>query len=172
MIPESSLFLLGKINKTHGLAGELSFTLISDIPFVDDLPCLMVDIDGIPVPFFVEEMRFSTDTTGFLKFEDIDNADDARPLAGLPLFIEKKYLNEEDIPQNDSEFYKGFRLTDEAGNNIGVVKYIETSTDNHLFVIENAGKQILIPVSDDYIINIDDKNKVICMQLPEGLLEL
>lgn len=172
MILENSLFPLGKINKVHGLAGELSFTLNSDIPFADDLPCLMVEVDGIPVPFFVEEMRFSTDTTGFLKFEDVNNTEEARQLTGLPLFIEKKYLSENDIPQNDFEFYKNFKIVDEVEGVIGVVKYIETSTENHLFVVDNAGKEILIPVSEDYIINIDEENRLIYMQLPEGLLEI
>ncbi len=172
MISESSLFPLGKINKAHGLSGEVSFTLNSDLLFDEELPCLFVVVDGIPVPFFLEEMRFSTDTSGFLKFEDVDNAEQARTLAGLPLFIEKKYLNEEDIQQNDIEFYKGFKLVDEAGNTIGNVKYIETSTENHLFVVENAEKEILIPVSEDYILDIDEVNRMIYMQLPEGLLEL
>jgi len=172
MINENSLFLLGKINKVHGLSGEVSFTLNSDISFDEELPCLFVEIDGIPVPFFIEELRFSTDTTGFLKFEDIEKTEEARLFTGLPLYIEKIYLNEEIIAQNDFEFYEGFTLVDEKNGSIGVVKFIDTSTENHLFVVGDADNELLIPVSEDYILNIDDENRTIYLRLPEGLLEL
>jgi len=172
MINQNSLFLLGKINKVHGLSGEVSFTLNSDISFDEELPCLFVEVDGIPVPFFIEEMRFSTDTTGFLKFEDIEKTEDARILNGLPLFIEKKYLAEEPVAQNDFEFYEGFTLVDEKNGNIGIVKFIDTSTENHLFVVGDDDNEILIPVSEDYILSIDEANRTIYLHLPEGLLEL
>ncbi len=172
MINDNSLFLLGKINKVHGLSGEVSFTLNSDISFDEELPCLFVEIDGISVPFFIEEMRFSTDTTGFIKFEDVEKNEEARLLNGLPLFIEKKYLNEEFVAQNDFEFYDGFMLVDEKNGNIGIVKFIDTSTENHLFVVGDDDNEILIPVSEDYILKIDEDNRTIYLRLPEGLLEL
>ncbi len=172
MINENSLFLLGKINKVHGLSGEVSFTLNSDISFNEELPCLFVEIDGIPVPFFIEEMRFNTDTTGFLKFEDVKKTEEARLFTGLPLFIEKKYLDEEPVSQNDFEFYEGFTLVDEKNGNIGIVKFIDTSTENHLFVVGDDDNEKLIPVSEDYVLNIDEVNRTIYLRLPEGLLEL
>ncbi len=172
MIPQNNLYPLGKISKVHGLSGEISFTLNSVIVFDEELQYLFVEIDGIPVPFFVEEMRFSTDTTGFLKFEDVDRAEEARFLTGLPLFIEKKYLIDDSVVQNDEGYYEGFLIVDEFAGNIGIVKYIDTTTDNHLFVLESDGNEILIPVSEEYIQNIDNDKRMIYMRLPEGLLEL
>ena len=43
---------------------------------------------------------------------------------------------------------------------------------NALFVIPTDNDELLIPVGDDYITEIDHEKKIIYMNLPEGLLEI
>ncbi len=172
MITQDQLFLIGKINKPHGVYGEVTFTLQNNTSFDEDTPCLFVEIDGIHVPFFIEEMEFSTDTTGFLKFEDIETANDASLFTSLPLYIERKYIHDEDIETDDANYFIGFKLMDNKNHEIGLIQFIDTTTENHLFVIDKDGEEILIPVSEEYITDLDHDNKIIYMELPEGLLSL
>ena len=80
MIEPREVIKIGKVTKTHGVSGELSCTFINDIFGEDDAPYLVADIDGIFVPFFIEEYRFKSDVTALIKFEDIDDTDSAKLL--------------------------------------------------------------------------------------------
>ena len=49
---------------------------------------------------------------------------------------------------------------------------MDDSTENALFVVENEGKTVYIPISEDFITEIDEQGKTIEMDLPEGILDL
>ena len=72
------------------------------------------------------------------------------------------------------DYYIGYNILDVSGKKIGEITAIDDSTENILFCIEsaNSGEEILIPLSDDFIEEINDNNKTITMNLPEGLLDL
>ena len=55
---------------------------------------------------------------------------------------------------------------------IGVIEYINDQTSQHLFVVNKNGKEILIPINDDFILNLDRTNKIINLKLPDGLLKI
>ena len=55
---------------------------------------------------------------------------------------------------------------------VGEVAYINDQALQHLFVIKSNGKEILIPINDDFIIDLDRKNKIINLKIPEGLLKI
>ena len=79
MIRRDEVYKIGILNKPHGVRGELLFTFTDDIfdrVEADYIVCLM---DGILVPFYIEEYRFRTDTTALIKLEDVDTAEQARP---------------------------------------------------------------------------------------------
>jgi len=172
MISLSEVVPIGQILKTHGIEGELSFQLNSEEFDFEDIPFLIFEMDGILVPFFLEEWRFKTEDSGFLKLEDVNNETKARKFSGLTIYLQKKFF---DIPETEifgNHFFIGFQVFDKDGKLIGTIKDIDESTENVLFIIHNGEKEILIPVSEDYILHIDEKQKSIHMDLPEGLLEL
>ncbi|KAA6309227.1 Ribosome maturation factor RimM, partial [termite gut metagenome] len=55
---------------------------------------------------------------------------------------------------------------------LGKITDIDTSTINTLFVVENEKGELLIPVCEEFIIEIDYENKRIRMNLPDGLVNL
>ncbi len=175
MIDRKDLFQIGKIQKPHGLQGMLAFSFSTDVFEEADAPCLICEVDGIFVPFFVEELRFKNEETALVKFEGIDNDKSAKILLKCPLYIERKYLPQ-DLSGADVEgaaYYEGFQIIDECGSPIGEIVQIDDSTENYLFLVENEdGEEFYIPAVDDYIIAIDDDKRVIQMELPEGLLTM
>ena len=70
MIERDELIKIGRFNKPHGVKGELSFTFTDDVFDRTDCPYIVCEIDGIFVPFFIEEYRFKSDTTGEKDFEE------------------------------------------------------------------------------------------------------
>ncbi|MBR4119863.1 MAG: 16S rRNA processing protein RimM [Bacteroidales bacterium] len=171
MIKPQEVIKIGKVTKTHGVSGELSCTFINDIFGEDDAPYLVADIDGIFVPFFIEEYRFKSDVTALIKFEDIDDTDSARLLLGRELFFPVKYITESE-PLNYGEGILGYKIYS-TGKLVGIIEGVDDSTQNILFSVKTeSGEELLIPAVDDFVENIDDEKKEIQMNLPEGLLDI
>ena len=66
----------------------------------------------------------------------------------------------------------GFSAIDQFHTNIGTIKSVNDSGPQPLFVIDADGTEILIPVHDNFIKNLDRKEKKIHLNLPEGLLDI
>jgi len=66
----------------------------------------------------------------------------------------------------------GFSITDNSLGDLGKITEIEDSTQNVLFIVNNKKDELLVPVSDYLITDIDEENKIIYMDLPEGLVNM
>ena len=78
MIRREDVYKIGAIGKAHGVKGEVTVFVDDDIFDRTDSEYLLLDIDGILVPFFMEEYRFKSDTTALVKFCGIDTQEKAR----------------------------------------------------------------------------------------------
>lgn len=171
MINREEIFPVGKLEKTHGLGGELSFTFTTDVFDTAEADFFVIEMDGIFVPFFIESYRFKSDTTGLIKFEGVDSEQKARELSSRELFLPNQFLSQMDESEIGLEYFVGFCLM-ESNETIGIITGVDESTENALFVVERDGEELLIPAVDDYILEIDHENHFLHMELPEGLLDL
>ena len=80
MIKKETVYKIGRIGKPHGVDGEVSFHFDDDVFDRTDADYLILDMDGILVPFFMDEYRFKTDETALVRFEDVTTQDKARTL--------------------------------------------------------------------------------------------
>ena len=169
MIRKEEVYKIGKLGKAHGIKGEISFLFDDDVFDRMDADYLVLDIDGILVPFFIEEYRFKTDSNALMKFESIDSQEQARDLTGCDVFFPRDMVNEEEGDLSWASLV-GFDLVDaETGKTIGKISSIDDATINILFELED-GK--LIPASEELITDVDTKKQQIIINLPEGILEL
>ena len=173
MIDKNEIFSIGKINKPHGIHGEMSFTFTTDVFDSENAEFLIFEIEGVFVPFYIESYRFRTETTALLKLEDVENDEQAREFAGLIIYLPVEFrdkVNEEEITINH---FIGFKLQDKMQGEIGTVIAIDQTTENMLFIVENDDlKEVLIPANDDFILEIDHDGKIIHLEIPDGLLEI
>ena len=169
MIKEEEVYKIGKLGKTHGVRGEISFLFDDDVFDRTDADYLILRIDGILVPFFIEEYRFKSDANAIVKFEGLDTQERARELTGCDVYFPRSLAegDEGDISWN---ILIGFNLIEaDNGRTIGRIASIDDSTLNILFCLDDGH---LIPASDDLITAIDQQAHTITMHIPEGLLEL
>ncbi len=170
MITADQLIEIGRYNKAHGINGEISATFDCDTMAVGELSALVSPMDGIFVPFFVNGIRPKNNDTLLLKIDGISNETQAKRLVNCHI-----YALAEEMPEQDEvycDFFIGFTITDTDGNTIGTITDVDDSTENALFVVENEGKTVYIPISEDFITEIDEQGKTIEMDLPEGILDL
>ncbi len=169
MIKKEEVYKIGKLGKAHGVKGEISFLFDDDVFDRTDADYLVLDIDGILVPFFIEEYRFKTDDNALMKFEGIDTQERARELTGCEVYFPRE-MAEGDEEQLSWAAIVGFELIDaNTGKSAGRIASVDDATINILFELED-GK--LIPASEELITNVDTKKQQIFINLPEGILEL
>ena len=169
MIKREEVYKIGRLGKTHGVKGEISFLLDDDVFDRTDADYLILDIDGILVPFFIEEYRFKTDSNALMKFDGIDTQERARELTGCDVYFPRSLADEDETSVSWAELV-GYSLIDSnSRKTIGEIASIDDTTINFLFELTD-GK--LIPASDELIQHIDTKRHQIEINLPEGILEL
>ena len=168
MIREEEVYQIGKLGKTHGVKGEVSFLFDDDVFDRVDANYLILKIDGLLVPFFIEEYRFRSDANAIMKFEDIDTQEQARELTGCEVYFPRELADGDDTITWAT--IVGFDLIDNAsGKSVGRIASIDDTTLNILFELEDGR---LIPASEELITDIDRDGKTITIDIPEGLLEL
>lgn len=169
MIKKEDVYKIGRIGKAHGVKGEVSFMFDDDVFDRVDADYLVLELDGILVPFFMEEYRFRSDSTALVKFEDIDTQDRARELTNCDVYFPRQ-LADNDDEELSWTFLVGFSIVDDkTDKQIGTIASIDDSTVNILFELEDGR---LIPASEELIADIDKDKKTITIDLPEGILEL
>ena len=170
MIKKEEVFKIGVINKPHGVKGEMSFTFADDIFDRVDADYLILMMDGILVPFFIEEYRFRSDNVALIKLEDIDTAERARAFTNVEVYFPKKFMEETD-DISSWNYFVGLKVVDERHGELGEIVEVDDSTMNVLFVIENNEDELLLPAHEEFILDIDRENKTLYVNVPEGLLE-
>lgn len=164
-------FNLGKITKPFGLKGEVVIFLDVDEPNnYANLDSVFVEVRNQLVPFFIQNIRINGNKAT-VQFEDITPEQTASivgcnlylPLDTLPKLTGKKFYFHEII---------GFRVIDDEHGDIGTVASVIEYPAQPLFQIINNGTEILLPVLDQLINNVDRENRTISVHAPEGLIDL
>ena len=169
MIKQEEVYKIGRLGKAHGVKGEVSFQFDDDIFDRVDAEYLVLDIDGILVPFFMEEYRFRNDTVCLVKFCDIDTQQRAQELTGCDVYFPRALAEEADDDLSLASLV-GFTIVSAPdGFPVGIIASIDDTTANILFELEDGR---LIPANDDLIVDIDTEHRQIRMNIPEGLLDI
>ena len=166
-------FYLGKIVSKFSFKGELLIKLDTDDPeHYLKMESVFVEYRKKLVPFFINKSSLQKSELLRVKFEDIDTEEDAEDLIKREV-----YLPLEELPalKNDQFYYHeviGYQATDKSFGEVGVLTGVNTSTAQALFEIDHNGKLVLIPLNDDFITQVDKENKIIHLDVPEGLIEM
>jgi len=166
-------FYLGKIVKKYSFKGELLVKLDTDDPIIyTKMESVFIDKNKNLIPFFIERSSLHKSTLLRVKFEDIDSEEDADKLLKSELYLPLEFL-----PQlTGNKFYYheifGFEAEDLSFGLIGIIKGVNDSTNQAILEIDRNGSEILIPLIDDFIKNVDRAQKKIILEVPEGLIDI
>jgi len=166
-------FYLGKIVSKFSFKGELLIKLDTDEPEAyTEMESVFVDINDNLVPFFIEKSSLHRSTLLRVRFEDVDTEAEADDLIKCDVYLPLTMLPE--LEGDKFYFHEiiGYTAVDVNYGNIGTIKGINDNSSQALFEIDSNGKEILIPVNDDFISKVDKKNKTILLDTPPGLIDL
>ncbi|KAF2520079.1 16S rRNA processing protein RimM [Flavobacterium salilacus subsp. salilacus] len=166
-------FYLGKIAKKFSYKGEVLAYLDTDEPeLYENMESVFVEIDKHLVPFFIVSSSLHKNDFLRVRFEDIDNEEEADKIMGCELYLPLSQLPK--LEGNQFYFHEiiGFIAEDERLGNIGNITGINDSSAQPLFEIKKGDIEILVPMIDDFIVKIDRENKKVLLNTPEGLVDL
>ena len=134
---------------------------------------VFVEIDGIPVPFFIREFRFISDDSAIMQLDEIDSSGEASAFVNCRVFADRKRIQPGVEPQDTGyEELEGFRVIDEQHGDSGTLREIVEYTENIIMVVDFENREILIPFHDSIIRDIDYNKRIIKILAPEGLFDL
>ena len=160
MIEEKDILPVGKFFRTHALKGELNAMTEGYEPEIfDEGYPLIVDMEGIYVPFYAESVRPKGSQGCLVKLEGIDSQERAQEFVNKVIYMLRKDVAE--------------WLDEEAGY-IGKVESIDSSTSNLLLLVEpeDGAETIYIPFVEEFVENIDPEQEEIHLRLPEGIIDI
>ena len=175
MITRDELIEIGVYNKPHGVNGEISATIDCELDILSQFSCLISDIDGIFVPFFVSSKRGKTAQTVLLQIDGINNESEATLLVNKTIFVKKnefdKLAKDYDSDEMPIDYFIGYKAIINE-DTVGEIIDIDDSTANVLFRIEVDDKELLVPAVDEFVVDIDTENDTIEIDVPTELLDL
>lgn len=162
------VYKIGRIGKTHGIKGEVTMQVDDDIFDRTDAEYLVLELDGIKVPFYMEEYRFKNDDVALIKFEGIDTQERARELTGADVYFPRTSPAPSQGEEISYASLVGFSVVDaNTGKAVGEIALIDDQTDNIMFELTDG---TLLPAAEELIEDIDVEKREITLQIAEGLL--
>ena len=166
-------FYLGKIVKKYSFKGEVLAKLDTDQPeLYENLDSILLELRGNLIPFFIERSQLHKSELLRIKFEEVDTEHDADSILKSELYLPLEFLPKLEGDKFYFHEVVGFTIEDKNFGKVGTIKAINDSTSQALFEIDREGIEILIPMNDEFIKNVDRDNKTILVETPEGLIDL
>ncbi|MFN3967764.1 ribosome maturation factor RimM [Flavobacterium sp.] len=166
-------FYLGKIAKKFSFKGEVLIYLDTDEPeLYENMESVFVEFNKNLVPYFIENSSLHKNDFLRVQFEDVDSEAEADTLIGCEIYLPLTMLPK--LSGNKFYFHEviGFEIEDKRLGIFGVIQSINDTTAQPLFEVLNGEVEMLIPMIDHFLVEIDRKNKKVVMDLPEGLIEM
>ena len=164
---------VGVISKPHGVKGEVKvFSTTDDNRRFDDLldKNVYFYVKGKYVAHKVISVKYFKQMV-ILQFEDITDMD----MASLNRNIEIYVKREDAIPLEEGEYYiadlLGLDIYLDDGTHFGKLKDVLETGANDVYIVDtDEHGEVLIPVIDDCVKEVDLENEKITIHLMEGLI--
>lgn len=166
MIEQSELIRIGTMRRPHGKSGELQCQMDNAYWDEADADFLILLLDGIFVPFRVEDWRGKGADSLIFRLKGVDSEVKALRLVNAETYMLRRDLTEEAEEMMTWQDLTGYEVQNGERVVLGRVAAVDESTINTLLELEDGR---LLPVHEDLIIEIDEPQKRIILDLPEGL---
>lgn len=173
MIRKDDIVKIGYFAKPHGVKGEIALVTTFDLFDTQEDPFILCELDGIYVPFFVEEYRYKSDTVILVKIENLHSEEDIRPFTNKEVFCPKEWIDNSELDAGITwDNFIGYKVYDTNRGYLGEISDVDDSTLNVLFEVSNGEKSLLLPAVEEFMVELKHDEKSILMTVPDGLFEL
>ena len=158
---------IGQVLKSNGRDGELLVSFSGIAPEDIDLEePVFIEFDGLPVPFYFEAFTQRGNSRALVRLTGVHNLTDADELAGAVLYAE------DDLYADEEADLTGWTVLDADGTKVGTVSAHEDIPGNPCIWVETGHGECLLPLREELVLDVDETEKALRMEIPEGLLDL
>ena len=164
---------VGKVIKTHGVKGAMQIQILNRFAGAEfDAQYLFLEFLGGIVPYQIINLRYKAHNEIIVEVDTIDREEAALKLVGSNSFFKKEDIINDLESDNDLWTIEGYEVVDTNLGKIGVVQSIVEINNNPLIQIDNNGTEILVPLNEEFIVEVRDKEQILLISAPEGLIDL
>ena len=161
------MLCIGKVLKSNGTDGELLVSFLDVSPQDIDLQePVFIEFDGLPVPFYFESFTPRGHTRALARLTGVRNLTDAEELVGRDI------LAQDDLYEDDEQDLTGWTVLEADGTEVGTVTAHEDIPGNPCIWVETGHGEVLVPLREELIQDVDEQKETLRMEIPEGLLNL
>ena len=165
-------FYLGKVVKVHGYEGKVSVYFDTDEPqSYIDIDMVFVNITGNLVPYFIESLSL-LNNKAVVSFMDVDDIDKANGLVNKELYLPLDLLP---VLTGNKFYYhevKNMTVIDQNFGELGKISEVLEYPNQAVLQVFVDKKEVLIPISNSVIIDVDRIKNIMMIKAPEGLLDV
>lgn len=163
---------VGKIAGTHGLQGAIVLRqIIDDTGWLKKGDVLFIELKRESfIPYFVETAKAANDTEYIITLDEVQDTEEAKKLVGKTVYVKEELL--ETAKVDSPLMYIGFNLVDKTRGGVGTIEDVLLMGKQWIARLTVDGKEVLIPLVEEMILDVNYKNKFLRMDLPEGLLDV
>lgn len=168
MIRHEEVIQIGIIGRPHGKSGEISCHVTNEYWEEANAQFLILEINALLVPFYVESWRSKGIDTLLFRLEDIDSEEQAITLTHCKAYVRKAditTINEEEDNLTWQDLV-GYHVYSHNQTLLGVITLVDESTAN-ILASTNSGK--LLPLHEDLILHLDTDTQTIVLNLPDSI---
>ncbi|MGN0107934.1 MAG: ribosome maturation factor RimM [Hominilimicola sp.] len=167
------LLEVGKIVNTHGLRGEVKVISWTDYPEVfEDIESVYVKKKSDYERLDIAGIKYQKNNL-IIRFAQVKDINEAEKYKNQVLYAEREALG--DLPEGVYYIADliGLDVVKEDGEKVGVIADVFNTGSNDIYEVKREGqKNLLLPVIDDVVLNIDIENKKVTVRMMEGLEDL
>jgi len=161
---------VGKIINTHGLRGDVKIVTWTDYPEdFEEIERVYIRRKTGDEMLNITNVKYQKNNI-IVKFKEIADINEAEKYKNLVV-----YADREDLPELEEGAHYiadliGLMVVDEDGEVIGELVDVFNTGANDIYDVKRAGKKnLLLPVIDEVVKDIDLENKKITVHVMEGL---
>ena len=160
---------IAKILKSHGTDGGLLIGVRDiEVGQIDLQEPVFIEFDGLPVPFFIQDLQPRGTSKAVIHLNDIVSLEDAEEVVGRSVYIEGEWEEE------DETDFTGWTLLC-RGERVGTVSGMEPIPGNLCLYVRpsqplgDTPDEVLVHLHPDLVISVDEEQQLLDLDLPAGL---
>jgi 16S rRNA processing protein RimM len=175
---EPQYITIGRTRKAHGLSGELKVSI--EERYLEDFmknERIFLEVKGVKIPYFIASVRGGGEM--ILKLEEVDNRDTATLLQAREVMLREQdilpdHAREYEVEEEEGLEYEhlaGYTILDETLGEIGVIDEVLEMPQQEMAFLKYKNREVLVPLNAQFILSVDEPNRRVHMDLPDGLLD-
>jgi len=175
---EPQYITIGRTRKAHGLTGELKMSI--EDRYLEDFmknERIFLEVKGLKLPYFIDSVRGGGEL--IVKLEEVDDRDAATVLQAREIMLrEQDILAEEErefeVEEEQGlvyEYLTGFLMIDNERGEIAPITEVLEMPQQEMAFLTYKGREILIPLNEQFVQRVDAEQRRVYVDLPDGLLD-